>query len=97
MAGSIGRACRSVKADVQDEVPDFEVKLSASGPVHDQRQQDDRQDDDDHPEEEHDDAGDRMTGNGCGSSHGHQLPAFARLIHFPEPVNLLPPERNREA
>jgi hypothetical protein len=50
--------CWSAEADVQDEVPDPEVEYSASGPVHDPRQEDDGQYDDDHPEKEHDDARD---------------------------------------
>jgi hypothetical protein len=71
---------RSGEADVQDEVPEPQVECSASGPVHDERQQDDGQDDDDHPEEEHDDAGNGIPGYCSGSSHGRQLPADAVFI-----------------
>jgi hypothetical protein len=71
---------RSGEPDVQAEVPEPQVKYSAAGPVHDERQQDDGQDDHDHPEEEHDDAGDGIPGYRSRSSHGHQLPTAVRLI-----------------
>src|SRR5215472_7955690 len=74
------RLDRSGKADVQDEVPDPEVEYSTAGPVDDKRQQDDSQEDDDHPEEQHDDTGDGVPCYVCGSSHGRQLPAAARII-----------------
>lgn len=77
---AVGGSCRSGEADVQDEVSDPQVELSASGPVHDERQQDDGQNDNDHPEEEDDNAGNGVTGNGCCSSHSRQLPAIAPLI-----------------
>ena len=70
----------SGEADVQDEVSEPQAKCSASGPVHDERQQDDGHDDDDHPEEEHDDAGNGVPGYCPGSSHGRQLPAGAGFI-----------------
>ncbi len=78
-----GRDCgllRSGEADVQDEVPEPQGEYSASGPVHNERQQDDGQDDDDHPEEEHDDAGNGIPGYGSGSSHGRQLPGGLGFI-----------------
>jgi hypothetical protein len=75
-----GGWARSGEADVQDEVPEPEVEYSATGPVHDERQQDDSQDCDDHPEEEHDDTGDGIPRYSSRSSHGHQLPTAARLI-----------------
>ena len=78
-SGDRGRA-RSGEADVQDEMPHSQVEYPAAGPVHDGRQQDDGQDYHDHPEEEHDDAGDGIPGDRSRSSHGHQLPAAARLI-----------------
>ena len=75
-----GRWARSGEPDVQAEVPEPQVKYSAAGLVHDERQQDDGQDDHDHPEEEHDDAGDGIPGYSSRSSHGHQLPTAVRLI-----------------
>jgi len=75
-----GRWARSGEPDVQAEVPEPQVKYSAAGPVHDERQQNDGQDDHDHPEEEHDDAGDGIPGYSSRSSHGHQLPTAVRLI-----------------
>jgi hypothetical protein len=78
-----GRDCgelESGEADVQDEVSEPQVEYSASGSVHNERQQDDGQDDDDHPEEEHDDAGNGIPGYGSRSSHRPQLPIGAAFI-----------------
>ena len=75
-----GAGARSGEADVQDEVPEPQVEYSAAGPMHHGCQQDDSQDYDDHPEEKHNDAGDGIPGYSSRSSHGHQLPAAARLI-----------------
>src|SRR5215468_5618136 len=78
----IGRDCgepRSGEADVQHEVPEPQVEDSASGPVHNERQQNDGQDDDDHPEEEHDDTGNGIPGYGSGSSHGPPATRRRRL------------------
>jgi hypothetical protein len=61
-------------------VSEPQVESSASGPVHNERQQDDGHDDDDHPEKEHDDAGNGVPGYCSRSSHGRQLPTGAGLI-----------------
>jgi len=50
------------RQEILGEVSEPQVERSASGPVHDGRQQDDGQDDNDHPEEEHDDAGNGIPG-----------------------------------
>jgi hypothetical protein len=65
--------CGSGESDVQDEVPEVKVQLSAAGPVHDERQEDDGEDNDHQPEEKHDNAGNCVPAN-ASSSHGRQLP-----------------------
>ena len=81
-AGRDDGQARSGEADVQDEVAEPQVEYSASGPVHDERQQDDGQYYHDHPEEEHDDSGDGIPRYCSGSSHGRQLPTAVRLIQL---------------
>jgi hypothetical protein len=56
--GGRGRCqCGSGKADIQDEVPEAEVKDPAAGPVHDERQEDDGEYCDHQPKEKHDNPG----------------------------------------
>jgi EmrB/QacA subfamily drug resistance transporter len=73
--------CRLGEADVQEEVPEPQIQVSAARPVHDERQKDDHQDDDHQPEEEHDDSRDGVPGYGPCSCHALSYPAIGRLIH----------------
>jgi Mg-chelatase subunit ChlI len=70
------------EADVENEVPEPQVQITATGPMHDERQEDDRENDDDQPEEEHDNCGDGVTADCSGSNHGRQLPDLARLTRL---------------
>ena len=71
-------------------MPKPQIEDSATGPVHDERQQDDGQDRDDHPEEEDDDAGNGMPSHGSrSSSHGRQLPVTVAIIRGDEVASRL--------
>ena len=87
----------SGEADVQDEVSEPQAECSATGPVHDERQQDDGHDDDDHPKEEHDDAGNGIPSYCPRSSHGRQLPTSAGFIRRGSTglIANVPPEAKR--